>query len=86
MAKVRLYGVQDLDFDTKEGDHIRGIKLHYGSPNQHVYGERVDTKFISASGCEALGVTYDSLCTMVGEEVNFDMGLSGEIVGISLSE
>ena len=86
MAKVKLYGVQALNFDSKDKQHIEGIKLHYGCFNQNVYGEKVDTKFFNSYVCTKLGLNYSELCTWVGKEVDFDVDLSGAVIGIRLAD
>lgn len=84
MAKVKLYGVQELNFDADDGKHVEGIKLHFGAFNKHVYGEKVDTKFFDVPACDRLGLNYSDLCSWVGKEIDFDLDFSREIVGIRL--
>lgn len=83
MAKVRLIGVQELDFDTKEGNNIKGIKLHVSFPDEFVYGEKVDTKFISDEACHNLHIYPAELKDLVGELINIETNFSGKLLSIS---
>ncbi len=83
MAKVKLIGVQELDFDTKEGNHIKGIKLHVSFPSEFVYGEKVDTKFISDDSCHNLHVDPEELKDLVGMFINIECDFSNKLIGIT---
>ena len=86
MAKVRLIGVQELDFDTKEGNNIKGIKLHVSFPDEFVSGEKVDTKFISDDACHNLHIYPAELKDLIGEVINIETNFSGKLLSISAAE
>lgn len=83
MAKVRLIGVQELDFETKDGKNIKGIKLHVSFPDEYVYGEKVDTLFISDDACKNLHIYSAELKDLVGELINVETNFSGKLLSIS---
>lgn len=50
---IKLVGYQELDFKTKEGDQIKGTKIHYiytpqGTRAQNAKGQLTDTHFFSS--------------------------------------
>lgn len=49
MAKIKVFGIQDLDFTTKDNKHISGLKFHcsYPSESVHCRGEMYDKLFVS---------------------------------------
>ena len=82
MAKVNLCGVQPIDFTTREGDKLEGIKLHVSFQDENVMGYAVDTKFITAKACKNLHITLDDLEPLIGQVVEFETNLNGKITGI----
>lgn len=86
MAKVRLIGVQELDFDTKEGNNIKGIKLHVSFPDEYVSGEKVDTKFISDDACHNLHIYPAELKDLIGGFINIETNFSGKLLSISAAD
>ena len=44
--KVKLMGVQDLDFSTDSGDRIKGSNLFVAFEDEHVTGMKTDKLFI----------------------------------------
>lgn len=82
MAKVNLCGVQPMDFTTREGDKLEGIKLHVSFQDENVMGYAVDTKFITAKACKNLHITFDDLEPLIGQVVEFETNLKGKITGI----
>lgn len=49
MEKMIVFGKQEMNFDTKEGNHIEGIKLHCTKdiPNAHWVGRAYEGIFVS---------------------------------------
>lgn len=49
MEKMNVFGKQEMNFDTKEGNHIEGIKLHCTKqiPNEHWAGKAYEGIFVS---------------------------------------
>lgn len=83
MAKVKLLGVQELDFTTKEGKEIKGIKLHFSYPDDLVYGFKADTKFISDDAVRNLRINVAELKDLCGTDINIETNISGKLTGIS---
>lgn len=83
MAKVNLCGVQPLDFDTKDGDTIKGIKLHITYQDENVMGYACDTKFLTDSACKNCGITVDKLEPMIGQVVDLELNPKGKIVAVN---
>ena len=49
--KVKIIGVQKVDFVDKNGEIVKGVKLHYSCPptirqSSSFRGDRVDTLFV----------------------------------------
>ena len=82
MAKAKLIGVQDMDFNTRKGDHIDGIKLHITYPDENVMGLMADGKFISREACKTYGITVDGLAPMIGKDVEFETNVKGKVTGV----
>lgn len=83
---VNLCGVRDLDFQTKDGDTIKGIKIFFSYSEDGVSGHATDSKFISSSLCKELGVTFKVLEEYVGQVIDLSVNLKGKITGISAVE
>lgn len=83
---VNLCGVRDLDFQTKEGDTIKGIKIFFSYEEDGVSGHATDSKFISSSLCDRLGLSFKVLADYIGQVIDIDVNLSGKITGISAVE
>lgn len=82
MAKVFLEGIQKLDFDTKEGNHINGYNLHVAYPDENVIGRMTDKKFISAEAFKNLGFSLDEISALVQSDVELETNIKGKVVGI----
>lgn len=82
MAKVFLEGIQHLDFDTKEGNHISGYNLHIAYPNEKVVGKITDKKFISAEAFKNLGFSLDEISALVQHDVELETDIKGKVVAI----
>lgn len=82
MAKVFLEGIQHLDFDTKEGNHINGYNLHIAYPDENVVGKMTDKKFISAEAFNNLGFSLDEISALVQHDVELETNIKGKVVAI----
>lgn len=49
MERMKVIGKQEMNFDTKDGNHVEGIKLHCtkDAPNHHWTGQGYEGIFIS---------------------------------------
>ena len=82
MAKVRLIGLQNLDFETRDGNTIQGLKLHINYPDENVMGLIADSKFISREACKNLGITVDTLSPLIGKDVELETNIKGKVTGV----
>ena len=86
MARCKLIGVQELDFEANDGKLIKGVKLHLSYPSDMVYGEKVDTKFISDNLCRKIGVYAEDFKEFVGSDIELILNIEGKLVGVSSVE
>lgn len=82
MAKVNFIGLQNLDFETRDGNQIQGLKLHITFPDENVMGLMADSKFISREACKNLGLSVDSLTPMIGKEIEIETNIKGKVTGV----
>lgn len=82
MAKVKFVGLQNLDFETKDGKQIQGLKLHITFPDENVMGLMADSKFISSDACKNLGITVDGLTPMIGKDIEIITNIKGKVTGV----
>ena len=82
--KVSLLGVQDLDFSTREGDTIQGVKLHFCYTDPNVTGRKVDTKFISRSALANLQLETASFTAAIGKEIDLQTDFNGKVYAVGL--
>lgn len=82
--KVNLIGVRELDFTTNEGDQVQGIKLFIAYPEDGVYGNITDSRFISANMFEKLGVPVKDLIDHIDNVIDVEISPKNKIVGITL--
>ena len=74
--KVKLLGLQELDFATDRGDKIKGTNIWISYPEKDVTGETAVKCFLSP---ELLGSTKLS----VGLNFNIEFNAKGKIAAIS---
>lgn len=86
MAKVKFVGLQELDFETRDGEQIKGLKLHICYPDENVMGLAADSKFLNSASCRNLGLTVDTLTPMIGQDVDLETNLKGKVTGLRLYE
>lgn len=82
MAKVKFVGLQNLDFETRDGKQIQGLKLHINFPDENVMGLMADSKFISRQACTNLGITVEGLTPLIGKDVELETNLKGQVTGV----
>ena len=82
MAIVRLIGLQNLDFETRDGNTIQGLKLHINYQDENVMGLMADSKFISSEACKNLGITVDTLSPLIGKNVELETNIKGKVTGV----
>lgn len=83
MAKVHFLGLQNLDFETRDGKQIQGLKLHISYPDENVMGVKADSKFVSREACKNLGLSVDYLSPLIGKDIELETNLNGGIIGVS---
>lgn len=82
--KVNLIGLRELDFETDKGDQVQGIKIFIAYPDEGVYGNTVDSRFISANMFEKLGVPVKDLIDHIDQVIDIEISPKNKIVGITL--
>lgn len=82
--KVSLLGIQDLDFTTRDGDEIKGLKLHFCYVDANVTGRKVDTKFISRSALANLQLSASSFADAIGKEIDLQTDFNGKVYAVEL--
>lgn len=82
MAKVNFVGLQELDFESRDGKQIQGFKLHINYLDENVMGLKADSKFVSREACKNLGLTVESLSPLIGKDVELETNLKGSITGV----
>lgn len=82
MAKVHFTGLQDMDFTSRDGKQIDGIKLFFTYPDENVMGIKADSKFVNRDSCKNLGFTVDSLSPLIGKDVEIETNIKGGITGV----
>lgn len=82
MAKVKLIGLQDLDFTNRQGEQVQGLKLFINFPDENVMGIMADSKFINRQACINLGISIDGLAPLIGKDVDLETNIKGHVVGV----
>lgn len=81
--KVKLVGLQPLDFESKDGAQIKGINLQCNFDDDNVYGKKADSKFMSDIVLKNLGLKLEDLLPLVGSDVDLELNFKGKVNGIS---
>lgn len=82
--KVSLVGVQDMNFTSRDGNEINGVKVFIAYPDENTYGNVVESKFIQRNVYDSFKVSVDKLIEKIGEVVNVEFDPKKKIVGITL--
>jgi hypothetical protein len=79
--KVMLMGFQEVNFKTRDGDEIDGVKLHYNGIDTNVVGRTAESQFIRRHVFDTFGYKMKDMKDILGTEVNIDFNGKGKIVG-----
>lgn len=82
--KVSLVGVQDMDFKSRDGNDINGVKVFIAYPDSNTYGNVAEAKFIKRNVFESFKLPVEKLIEKIGEVVNVEFDPKKKIVGISI--
>ncbi len=82
--KVSLVGVQDMDFKSRDGNDINGVKVFIAYPDSNTYGNVAESKFIQRNVFESFKLPVEKLIEKIGEIVNVEFDPKKKIVGITL--
>lgn len=82
--KVLLVGVQDMDFKSRDGNDINGVKVFIAYPDSNTYGNVAEYKFIQRNVFESFKLPVEKLIDKIGEVVNVEFDPKKKIVGITL--
>ena len=82
--KVSLVGVQDMDFKSRDGNDINGVKVFIAYPDSNTYGNVAEAKFIKRNVFESFKLPVEKLIEKIGEVVIVEFDPKKKIVGISI--
>ncbi len=71
MEKMKVVGKQKINFTNKDGEEIKGIKLHCLSNSSNVEGQAVETIFINKRSNDSYAVA-NSVAINGNIEVSFN--------------
>lgn len=81
---VSLVGVQDMNFKSKDGNDINGVKVFIAYPDSNTYGNVAESKFIQRNVFESFKLPVEKLIEKIGEVVDVEFDPKKKIVGISI--
>ena len=81
---VTLIGVQDMNFTSRDGNEINGVKVFFAYPDENTYGNCTSDKFIARNVYDSFNVPVDKLVSKIGEVINVELNLKKKIVAISI--
>lgn len=70
--KVSLVGVQDMNFTSRDGNEINGVKVFIAYPDENTYGNVAESKFIQRNVFESFKLPVEKLIEKIGEVVNVE--------------
>ena len=82
--KVSLVGVQDMDFKSRDGNEINGVKVFIAYPDENTYGNVAESKFIQRNIYDSFEFPVEKLIEKIGEVVDVEFDPKKKIVGISI--
>lgn len=82
--KVSLVGVQDMDFKSRDGNDINGVKVFIAYPDSNTYGNVTESKFIQRNVYDSFKFPVEKLIEKIGEVVDVEFDPKKKIVGITL--
>lgn len=82
--KVSLVGVQDMDFKSRDGNKINGVKVFIAYPDENTFGNVAESKFIQRNIYESFMLPLEKLIGKIGEVVNVEFDPKKKIVGITV--
>jgi hypothetical protein len=82
---VNLVGIQNYDkVKLDDGGEIDGVKIHFNYRTPVVKGTAVEAKYIPRETLSFFDLTYDTLESRIGTDINVDYGPMNKIVGLSV--
>lgn len=85
---AKVIGTRKIDFDTKDGKHIRGVSAYITYPTHGVDGVMAEKIFVSADKCDVNGVivgaTLDVAYNRWGKVENVKVVDNGDDVDIDV--
>ncbi len=82
--KVTLVGLRVLDFEDDAGKPIQGIKLNIAYPDEGVYGNAVESRFINQTVFDGFGIELEKVIKKIGEVIDIEYSPKNKIVGMKL--
>lgn len=81
---VSLVGVQDMNFKSRDGNDINGVKVFIAYSDSNTYGNVAESKFIQRNIYESFKLPVEKLIEKIGEVVHVEFDPKKKIVGISI--
>lgn len=82
--KVNLIGVQDMNFTSREGNDIDGVKVFIAYPDSNTYGNYAESKFISRNVYNSFNVPVSDLLEKIGQVIDCEFDPKKKVVGITI--
>lgn len=73
--EYKVFGVEVVDYENKQGRRVKGTKLHLGYEKEGVAGTCVETVFVperiecNAKVCDSIEVVYNRFGSVAGVKV-----------------
>lgn len=81
--KCTLVGIQDVNFQSKDGKAVDGVKLHYCHATDNVVGYKANTGYVSRNVFNSFGLKVDELATILNSVIDLEFDPNGKICGIT---
>lgn len=81
-----LIGFKSVEFDTKDGDTVEGVKVFFAYPEQNTYGNYADGVFVSKKVFDSFNITFETLSESIGCAVDIEFNRFGKITNIKCPE
>ena len=82
--KVNLIGLRVLDFEDDNGKPVQGIKINIAYPDEGVYGNAVESRFINQNVFSSFDLKLEELIDKIGEVIDIEINPKNKIVCIKI--
>lgn len=81
MAVNKLIGIEDIDYNKKDGTHVSGKKIYVTRPIKNGSGDMAEEVYVSERMLRELKITFQ-----IGQMLNIFYDSKGRLEEISLSD